>query len=273
MSNPLEPNLSMDRDDWEAHWELLSDITELNPADAYRYQLVLLALGLEGDGTGARVLDVGCGPASLLARVASKYPRAELVGVDFSRQALSLSASKVPSGTFLQVDLADSPASLPAGYRGWATHAICSEVIEHLDDPVSFLRVVKHWLRPNATLVVTVPSGPMADYHRHVGHRRHYKSHELAQTLSEAGYTVTGIQRAGFPFFNLYRLLTQLRGSKLIHDVSVQRSGRQSLAVRVAFGILRPCFLLNLRESPLGWQLLATAMASPTPAPSAKLTG
>ena len=29
---------------------------------------------------------------------------------------------------------------VPADLAGWGTHAVCSEVLEHVDDPVTLLR-------------------------------------------------------------------------------------------------------------------------------------
>lgn len=252
----------VNRDDWESHWERLRTITRLNPADAYRYGLVLRALELQARGAGARILDAGCGSGTLLALCANRYPEAQLLGLDFSRTGLSMAASQVPNASFAQVDLTTVSLPPPPMYSQWATHAICSEVIEHLDQPDSFLRNLKRWLTPDAQFVLTVPSGPMAYYHHHVGHRRHYTCDDLASLLSATGYIVHKVQRAGFPFFNLYRLLTQMRGKKLIHDVQTSDEGRKSNLLHLAFAILRPCFRLNLSHGPFGWQLLATATNS-----------
>ena len=70
-------------------------------------------------------------------------------------------------------DLLRDPAP-DAEWAGWATHAVCSEVLEHVDEPVVLLRNARSWLAPGCRLVVTVPGGPMSAFDRHIGHRRHF---------------------------------------------------------------------------------------------------
>ena len=44
-------------------------------------------------------------------------------------------------------------------YAGWATDAVCSEVLEHVDSPVLFLQAARPWLADGSRLIVTVPGG------------------------------------------------------------------------------------------------------------------
>jgi ubiquinone/menaquinone biosynthesis C-methylase UbiE len=45
------------------------------------------------------VLDVGCGTGALLARAASRFPEAELVGVDPADQMIELARTRAPAGS------------------------------------------------------------------------------------------------------------------------------------------------------------------------------
>jgi len=85
-----------------------------------------------------------------------------------------------------------------------ATHAIASEVLEHLDDPVTLLRNGMAYMAPGCRVIVTVPGGPISAFHRHIGHRRHYTPVLLRDLLTAAGFEVEVSTGIGFPFFNLY---------------------------------------------------------------------
>jgi hypothetical protein len=72
--------------------------------------------------------------------------------------------------------------------------------------------------------------------------------------LRESGFRVESAQRAGFPFFNLYRLVVIARGRQLTRDI-----GRDSAAAGTAMSAFRHLFRLNVDRSPFGWQIVAVA--------------
>lgn len=245
-----------DQDDWDRHWHELADAAGANPAQRYRTKLILSLLGLR-DGSTDRVLDIGSGQGDLARDLRARYARIQLLGLELSSAGIEISRRKVPSATFIQRDLL-RPAELPERHYGWATHAVCSEVLEHVDEPVVLLKNALPYLAPGCRLVITVPGGPMSAYDRHIGHRRHFSRSALRQLLLSAGLIVEHVTGAGFPFFDLYRILVVLRGEKLLEDVRVS-STRSSAASRVAMAIFDRLFDLNLRASALGWQIVAQA--------------
>jgi SAM-dependent methyltransferase len=213
-------------------------------------------LGLDGAGLSPRLLELGSGQGDLSREIVERHPGIELVGLDLSHTGVEIARAKVPGSTFLQADLT-APLTLPEAYRGWATHAVCTEVLEHMEDPLSALRNVRHLLAPGARLVVTVPGGPMSAFDRHIGHRRHYTPDALRSLLTDAGLHVEGLSGAGFPFFNLYRLTVVLRGEKLIDDARAE--GSLPLPARAAMRLFSALFRMNRHDSRRGWQLVATA--------------
>jgi trans-aconitate methyltransferase len=242
-------------DDWDRHWHDYAESAASNPAQAYRRRLVLRFLASSGNGVPARVLDIGSGPGDLAAEIRSAFPAAELLGLDVSAAAVEHAARKVPAATFLQRDLVSGAEPEPV-HRGWATHAVCSEVLEHVEDPEALLANARSYLAPGCTLIVTVPGGPMSAFDRHIGHRQHFTAKSMRALLEQAGFVVERATRAGFPFFNLYRLIVLLRGERLVDDVALGAGPRPARLVMKAFGVL---FRLNLTSSPWGWQVLAAA--------------
>ena len=256
MSEPSEHGevgTAHERDDWDRHWDLYAGSAAENPAQEFRRRLVLRLLGRVSPSS--RVLDIGSGTGEFAATLRSLSPSAELLGLELSRSGVELARRRVPDGTFLQADLTrdESP---PLEFRAWATHAVCSEVLEHVDDPVGLLMNSRPYLAPNCRLVVTVPGGPMTEYDRHIGHRRHFDPTTLASLLRDAGFDVLESTGAGFPVFNLYRLLMRALGARLI---TVAGSARPSVFSRAAMRAFAVGLRADTRLSRRGWQIVAVA--------------
>jgi dTDP-glucose pyrophosphorylase len=252
------PALESPRDDWDRHWVDYAAVSARNPAQEYRRRLILSLL--ERSGRPARLLDLGAGAGELAAAVRQAFPAVEILGLDVSEAAVEIAGRKLPDATFQQVDLLRS-SEPEASYRGWATHAVCSEVLEHLEQPEQLLANARAYLGDGCVLVVTVPGGPMSAYDRHIGHRSHYTTRSLRTLLERAGYAVEQTSAAGFPFFNLYRLLVVARGERLVEEAA--RGGADSALARLAMGVFRFLFRFNLANSRWGWQIVAVARPHP----------
>jgi hypothetical protein len=151
------------------------------------------------------------------------------------------------------------PFTPPESQRNWATHAVCSEVLEHVDEPCRLLVNAKDYMAPDCELVVTVPGGPMSAFDRHIGHRRHFRCQDLRELLAAAGYQTEIVTGSGFPFFNLYRWVVILRGDRLIDDVASGTGKSSSAAARVAMVLFDFLFWFNLASCRWGWQIIAKA--------------
>ena len=244
-----EPRL----DDWDRHWSTYAEANERNPAQTYRRRLVLQTLR-SFDGAGRqRILDVGSGTGVLAAEIHRELPAADIVGLELSREGVERARIAVPRATFVQRDLLAEREVEPR-LRGWATAAVCSEVLEHVDEPQRLLRAVVPYLAPGCRLVVTVPGGPMSAFDHGIGHRRHFTPASLTTLLQGAGFRVEAATRAGFPFFNVYRLVVIARGRRVEQDVA----GAGSAAAR-AMSMFDRLFRFNLDRSPFGWQIVAVA--------------
>ena len=239
-------------DDWEQHWDHFAESAEANPAQRYRTRLIFSKLSL--GSTPVRLVDIGSGQGDFAAQVRRRSPRTEVVGIELSEAGCTIARDKVPDATFLQRNLMVSGERPPVRFRNWATHAVCSEVLEHVDRPDLLLTSAAAYLAPGCRLVITVPGGPMSAFDRHIGHRRHYTRKTLRALLEKVGLRVDRVHAAGFPFHNLYRLGVLARGQRLVDDAARPSSSRfMSLAMR-AFDL---AFRLNLPVSPWGWQLVA----------------
>jgi SAM-dependent methyltransferase len=242
-------------DDWDKHWVDLGSTAEAGPAPKYRTRLILNLLAKEGLPGNAQLLDIGSGMGEFAAAFQHRFPEIEVVGIELSKTGVLAAAKKVPTARFYQRDLLQPVA--PADIENIsATHAVCSEVLEHLDNPEVLLQNAARYMAPQCRLIVTVPGGPMARFYRYIGHRKHYRPQELKELIESSGFVVDRVIAHGFPFFNLFRLMVTMRGDRLIEDISVP-VGESPLHVRLGNAIFALLLRLNLGFG--GWQLIALA--------------
>jgi SAM-dependent methyltransferase len=248
-------------DDWDRHWLDFSAAAELSPATRYRRWLALHLLGgepgIRGDGAAVRMLEIGSGAGQFAEEFLARSPRAQFLGLELSRTGVDIASRRVPAARFLQRDLLapGGPGISPSeGLDFRATHALCSDVLEHLDHPAVLLGHAAAYMAPGCKLVVTVPGGWYSAFYGHIGHRRHYTAPQLSALLESAGFAVERAYAAGFPFFNIYRMLVTLRGQELI----AQATRGPSLPMRAAGALFDALFHLNLMH-PWGWQTVAVA--------------
>jgi SAM-dependent methyltransferase len=245
-------------DNWDRHWLDYASSAEDNPAQMMRRRAIVRLLRLHG--AGDRVLDVGSGQGDLLRDLERLYPSAKLCGLEYSRAGVEMSRRKVPKATFVQRDLL-LPADPPDGLVGWATHAVCSEVLEHVDDPSALLVNARAFMAEGCRMVVTVPGGPMSAFDKHIGHRRHFDPASLRELLVGSGFKVEIARGFGFPFFNLYRLTVIARGERLVQDVAQNPGGNSSPLARNVMRVFGGLFRLNTNWIGAGWQVIAVAKA------------
>jgi trans-aconitate methyltransferase len=247
---------SVDADDWDRHWDDFSAANSSNPAQDYR-RLLCLQL-LERRGMPKHVLDIGSGQGDFLVAAQDRWPTARLAGIEYSEMGVRKTRERVPAAESAVRDLLDGTHA-PEPMRGWATHAICSEVLEHVDDDVALLAAAREYLAPGCRLVVTVPGGNMSAFDRHIGHRRHYTPERLRETLQSAGLHVASSVGAGFPFFNVYRALIIARGERLVDDAQGGSDGNPTGLVAAGMKVFDLLFRMNLPRSPWGVQIVAVA--------------
>jgi SAM-dependent methyltransferase len=246
----ISPGISID--DWDEHWSKFGASAEQGPSLGYRRRLVLQGLNLEGQGEKTKLLEIGSGTGEFAEVVCGDYPRVKYLGLDLSRVGVEVSGRRVPQARFLQRDLLQSKGT-EEGLDFGATHAVCSEVLEHLDNPELLLRNAAAYMQKGCKLVVTVPGGGMNAFYKHIGHRRHYSSKEMSELLQRSGFRVEKAYDAGFPFFNTLRLFLTWRGDKMIETLSGPPSGFARFGMKI-FDVL---FRFNLMR--WGWQTVVVA--------------
>ncbi|NQV98352.1 MAG: class I SAM-dependent methyltransferase [Rhodospirillales bacterium] len=249
-----DPGSEMDEVYWNAHWQRYAEATRLNPGQRYRRRLIQRLLGDGARADGTTILDVGCGAGDLLEAVAAAYPEARLGGIDQSAGGIAICQRLLPAAHLATLDI--SAPDFDAGpLTNWASHVVCSEVLEHIEQPVPVLKNLAQFMKADGRLIITVPGGPRSAFDRSIGHFRHYTPASLRADLLAAGYRTELVTGSGFPLFNLYRLVVVLRGERLAQDID----GRPGPLARFVMAIFRAVIGWSLFSSRFGWQIVAIA--------------
>ncbi|MGO3648237.1 methyltransferase domain-containing protein, partial [Agrococcus casei] len=99
-----------------------------------------------------KVMDAGVGPGYALAEVMKRYAPRSVHGIDYSEVAISSCRELMPEGQFTVGSLYEP---LPESYDV----VLCTEVLEHLDNPEAAVDRILESLSPGGTAVFTVPDG------------------------------------------------------------------------------------------------------------------
>jgi SAM-dependent methyltransferase len=249
-----------DQDDWDDHWDKFGEAAKGNPANDYRHALILKLLGELR--SGSTLLDIGSGQGQFALDFQRNHPHVAVWGVEYSgegvRRGQAAAEREGVPARFLQRDLL-KPVTLDQGQPA-ATHAVCSEVLEHVEDPTTLMRNAISLLAPGAKVVVTVPGGPRSAFDKHIGHFRHFDAASLRRVLEDAGLEVDRVLRSGFPFFNVYKLAVIAKGQKLVEEIETRPPGATpSKAEATVTAFFRRAFPLNRDDFLLGWQMAAVA--------------
>ncbi|MDL4818890.1 methyltransferase domain-containing protein [Actinomadura opuntiae] len=130
----------------------LDRIAATDSAVAYKRHM-LEALAIE---PGHTVLDVGCGPATDLAALASAAgPSGAVIGVDHDTAMVDEARRRTAGLPGARVEHADAHA-LPLD-SGAADRARMDRVMIHLDDPSRALREIRRVLRPGGLVALAEP--------------------------------------------------------------------------------------------------------------------
>lgn len=195
------------------------------------------------------VADLGCGDGSLLREIAAALPHARLAGVDLSEAQIAENRAALPQVEWHVADL-ETANPIAAQYDV----VTASEVIEHLEQPLEFLRSAHRIAAPDALLIVTTQSGSIGATERIVGHLRHFTADELRALLVDSGWEPLRVWNEGFPFHDLSK---RIAGRK--HEQVMKRFGERGYgpAEKLVARILALLFVFNSRRR--GAQLFAVA--------------
>lgn len=238
---------------WDLMWTQFHEVFGRNPGRAYRYSRIAEELGRIISLQINEVVDFGCGTGELISFLGGKFPDLRFLGLDTSKSAVQIARSNFPRYQFeLMSQSGDS--SFQVSEKRFDV-VVCSEVLEHLDEPEKALMLISQLLLENGRLIVSVPAGPKSFFDRLIGHKRHYTRDSLFKLLKESGFSDITISRSGFPGVTFIKVASFLRGKWILKDL--EKSKGKSKTLDFSFKLMELLLQYSLEDSRLGWQLIA----------------
>jgi 2-polyprenyl-3-methyl-5-hydroxy-6-metoxy-1,4-benzoquinol methylase len=122
-------------------------------------------------GSGARVLDVGCGRGLIMMRLAELYPNSRFLGIDLSAEAISFARTEAArrglrNGAFISRDLSDFDSTAERESFGFIT---TFDAVHDQAKPLNVLRGIYHALKQDGVYLMQDISGT-SDLHEDIGH-------------------------------------------------------------------------------------------------------
>ncbi|MDD5155670.1 MAG: class I SAM-dependent methyltransferase [Candidatus Omnitrophica bacterium] len=158
---------------------------------------ILRKIAAENVFTG-RVLDVGCGHGVSREQIEEHYHCA-VDGCDLNLAALSRAVAG--RGDLLFYNVRNRTEELKEGFSA----VVLFDVLEHVPDPVEFLRSVGFHLGNEGRLIINVPALQMlfSKYDLAAGHIKRYALSSLKRELAEAGFEIEKATYWGVVFIPL----------------------------------------------------------------------
>ncbi len=241
----------LNREFYEATNAGRDDYWRLMAAPRRRVKMILRLIGEIPDATS--IVDIGCGNGVLLEEIRRHYPGLRLTGIDLSEAQIEINRTRDPSIEWIAADAQQSVAS---SLDNRFDIVVPSEVVEHLDDPVTFLRnAARLATQQRGRLILTTQSGTISETERRVGHVHHFPATEMRDLLNRNGWKPLRIWNEGFPFHDLSKWFAGRNADSMMQRFDSRAYGP---AERLACRMLRAAFLFNSRRR--GAQLYADAV-------------
>lgn len=100
------------------------------------------------------ILDVGCASGWMLSKISEKYPKAQCVGIDVYKKAIEYGQKLYKNLRLISVDAHKLPFK-----DKFFDLVICTELLEHVENPQKVLSEIKRVLAPNGIAIVEMDSG------------------------------------------------------------------------------------------------------------------
>jgi len=233
---------------WSEDWQ---NLQALGPLTHNRYRLMLRELPDDLPKT-MHIMDAGCGRGSFLELLRKKNPEAILHGIEYSQEAFQAANPDIKQN----IKVGNIEELVPNLASNSYDLIVCSEVLEHLQNPQASLNSLVSLLKPGGLALLTVP-GCMRYWSKediYAGHYRRFELAEFANLVKNSGLKVEHSYGWGVFFGLIYYRLVLLAGSERVNSTAV------SPLSKFISNILQKLFLFDdLFPSKYGLQIITRA--------------
>jgi ubiquinone/menaquinone biosynthesis C-methylase UbiE len=144
-----------------------------------------------------KILDVGCGKGIFTFELAKRFPQATVVGIDTDREQIEINRTIAKKHGFQNLRF-EATDILELADKGTYDLVLSVDALEHIEDDLGALRVMRSAARPGGVFVCHVPAFERIWIFRNVktnfdvpGHvRPGYRLNELTEKLKTSGFQV-----------------------------------------------------------------------------------
>lgn len=111
---------------------------------------------MNGLNNFGKILDVGCASGWFISQVNKKYPRSICFGIDIYKDAVHYAQNEYSKINFKVADAHRIPYE-----RNSFNVVICTEVLEHVDNPKDVLLEIKRVLKKDGATIIELDSGSL----------------------------------------------------------------------------------------------------------------
>jgi 2-polyprenyl-3-methyl-5-hydroxy-6-metoxy-1,4-benzoquinol methylase len=129
------------------------------PSGIRRLDYIVSAANVHMENTGRvpRVLEVGCGNGNISITLASLG--FDVTAIDVDEGSIALARKNTPAGVRVDFRVESAEALADSNDKEAYDIVICTEVLEHLSDPVTTTRTFPAHTKENGIVIITVPNG------------------------------------------------------------------------------------------------------------------
>ena len=137
------------------------------PSEVYRASIATPFLLRDGalPKAGARILDAGCGTGGKSVRLAAANPDCQVLGVDFSAQAIDVACARAAAASVSNVEFRHAALEDLTDEEGSFDFVQCDDVLYLVDSPESVLRTLAGLLGPAGILRANVHNARVRQRH------------------------------------------------------------------------------------------------------------
>jgi 2-polyprenyl-3-methyl-5-hydroxy-6-metoxy-1,4-benzoquinol methylase len=212
---------------------------------------------------GYRALEIGCGTGNMLRSLELACQDGKVLGMDLFKEGLKCAQMRT-SCSLVQGDIHSPP------FKGPFDLICLFDVLEHIDDDISALKIVHGLLSENGSILLTVPAHQcLWSYFDEASHHcRRYDMPDLNNRLINAGYGVeymTQFMTSLFPLVWLGRKTAMLMNRKKDNERCSHLVERELHVNAIANEILYKLLawevdvIANQRKLPIGTSIIALA--------------
>lgn len=226
------------KEQYNKWWDDVISSNAEDPGTIYRANLILENIKYLRPKS---IIDCGCGSGELIKKIiAITQKKIKLAGFDIADHVIEMNKQKYPSVIFFSLNL-NNKIKLKQEFD----LAICSEVIEHVNNWKNVIYNLNRMIRQGGCLIVTTQAGERYKHHKTLGHIRHFKKEEIEKELLKYNIRTIKSYYSGWPFMNLKNELTNIFYSRI--EKNLLKSKEQSLFNKIIFKLFKFLYDISLK--------------------------